>query len=102
MVADRSPRQACFRENDGKGRNTSQGTNVREKAMEESASNTYKGAATGENVRHATGLLKQDLEQFECRYRETCCTSLRWLLGMAIVGFGTLTVLLAIGFGWLG
>ena len=69
--------------------------------MEESASNTYKGAATGENVRHTTGLRKGNLDQFECRYRQTCCTILKWLLGIAFVGFGTLTVLLATGFGFL-
>ena len=84
----------------------SQRTNVREKAMEESASNAYstysKGAATNGDVWRTTGLLKRDLEQFERRYRQTCCTILKWLLGMACASFGTLTVLLAIGFGWLG
>lgn len=68
--------------------------------MEERATGTYKPATCGEE-RHATGLRKRDREQFECRYRQTCCTILKWLLGMAFVGFGTLAVLLAIGFGWL-
>lgn len=68
--------------------------------MEERASSTYKPAMCGD-LRHTTVLLRRDLEQFERRYRQTCCTILRWLLGMAFIGFGTLTVLLAIGFGWL-
>lgn len=80
----------------------SQGSNVREKAMEESAYSTYsRGSATSEDVQNATGLRKRDLEQFECRYGQTCCTLLKWLLAMAFVGFGTLAVLLATGFGFL-
>ena len=78
----------------------SQGTDVREKAMEERAASTYKPATSG-YVQSATGLCKRDLEQFECRYRQTCCTFLKWLLAIAFAGFGTLTVLLAKGFGWL-
>lgn len=61
---------------------------------------TYKPATCGD-VQNTTGLLKQDLEQFECRYGQTCCTLLKWLLAMAFVGFGTLAVLLATGFGFL-
>ena len=62
---------------------------------------TYKPATCGD-VQNTTGLLKQDCDQFEIRIRQTCMRIFICLLGVAFVGFGTLAVLLAIGFGWIG
>lgn len=75
-----------------KGPKGSPGTRFRENSMEERAIGTYK----------TTALLRQDCDQFEIRIRQTCMRIFICLLGVAFVGFGTLAVLLAIGFGWIG
>lgn len=61
---------------------------------------TYKPATCGD-VQNTTGLLKQDCDQFEIRFRQTCMRTFICLLGIAFVGFGTLAFLLATGFGFL-
>ena len=76
-----------------KGLKGATGTRFRESSMEERASShiqaTYKPATCGD-VQNTTGLLKQDCDQFEIRFRQTCMRTFICLLGIACVGFGWL------------